>query len=67
MFWALLIIFIIIFFISYKNKSNYISHYKPPIRLKHPVLEYQQKASAGNHPANWGDPIRPSTIGSRPF
>lgn len=38
----------------------------PNLNTPHPVLSYQRYASGMNHPANWGDPIRPMGIGSAP-
>lgn len=32
----------------------------------HPVLRYQRRASGDNHPASYGDPIRPPMF-SKPY
>lgn len=32
-------------------------------KYTHPVLKYQYEASKYNHPANYGDPIRPGYYG----
>lgn len=53
------------------HNVNQTSHYVPPpnvsqIVRQHPVLQYQRDASYGTHPANWGDPIRPLSIGASP-
>lgn len=57
---------IIIFLVSRKKNKN-VDHYhmssintnKSSQKLKHPVLEYQMKASKFDIPASFGDPIRP--------
>jgi len=33
----------------------------------HPVLKYQYASSKYNHPANYGDPIRPGYVGTQIF
>lgn len=33
----------------------------------HPVLKYQYQSSRYNHPANYGDPIRPGYVGTDVF